>query len=179
MENKKNKHMFLWIYLVGVAGLVLLDQITKIIAEKHLYNQKPFVIIDGVFEFSYLRNEGAAWGLFSGQRVFFLIITVVLFIVVSYVVFRMPSIQKMIPLEMFCVLLGAGAIGNFIDRLLFGYVRDFVYFKLINFPVFNVADCYVTVSVILFIILVFFIYKESDMEFLKLSKENTNQENES
>lgn len=70
-----------------------------------------------------------------------------------------------------CILLAAGAIGNFIDRVRFGYVRDFIYFKIINFPVFNVADCYVTVSVIIFIILILFVYKnEDDFAFLSLKK---------
>ena len=70
----------------------------------------------------------------------------------------------------------SGAVGNFIDRVRFGYVRDFIYFKLINFPVFNVADCYVTVSVALLIILILFVYKEDDFGFLKLSKKGDNNE---
>ena len=172
MENKKNKHLFLWVYLAGMTALVFLDQITKILAENYLYNKKAFVIIDGVFEFSYLRNSGAAWGMLSGKRVFFLIITVFMLAVVTYAVFRMPNVKKMLPLEIFCILLGAGAIGNFIDRLMLGYVRDFVYFKLINFPVFNVADCYVTISVVLFVILIFFVYQEADFEFLKWKKKD-------
>ena len=73
-------------------------------------------------------------------------------------------------------LLVSGAVGNFIDRVRFGYVRDFIYFKLINFPVFNVADCYVTVSVALLIILILFVYKEDDFGFLKLSKKGDNNE---
>ena len=71
------------------------------------------------------------------------------------------------PLLITCTLLVSGAAGNFIDRVRFGYVRDFIYFKLINFPVFNVADCYVTVSVVLLIILILFVYKEDDFEFFK------------
>ena len=75
-----------------------------------------------------------------------------------------------------CTLLVSGAAGNFIDRVRFGYVRDFIYFKLINFPVFNVADCYVTVSVVLLIILILFVYKEDDFNFLKISKKGDNNE---
>ena len=78
---------------------------------------------------------------------------------------------NLIPVYITCILLAAGAIGNFIDRVRFGYVRDFIYFKIINFPVFNVADCYVTVSVIIFIILILFVYKnEDDFAFLSLKK---------
>ena len=78
--------------------------------------------------------------------------------------------SRYIPLLITCTLLVSGAVGNFIDRVRFGYVRDFIYFKLINFPVFNVADCYVTVAVILFIILILFIYKEEEFDFIRLSK---------
>lgn len=164
------RHIYLWIYFIGVAVLVIGDQITKVLAENALYNKKNFVIIDEVLEFSYLRNEGAAWGMFQGQRVFFLIITVILTTAIIYGVYRMPAVKRMIPLEIFCILLGAGAIGNFIDRLLYGYVRDFIYFKLIDFPVFNLADSYVTIAVVIFIILIFFVYKEDEFEFLKIKR---------
>lgn len=178
MEKKTNRHIFLWIYLLGVAGLVFIDQVTKIVAEKMLYNKKPYVIIDGVLEFTYLRNEGAAWGMLSGKRAFFLIITVIMLAVITYLVIRMPVTKKMAVMEVLCVLLGAGAIGNFIDRLEFGYVRDFIYFKLIDFPVFNVADSYVTVAVIIFIILILFVYEEEDFDFLKFSKKEEDKERE-
>ena len=62
------------------------------------------------------------------------------------------------------VLILSGAVGNFIDRVRFQYVIDFFYFKLIDFPVFNVADCYVTVGFILLLILILFKYKEDDFE---------------
>lgn len=169
MKKEKNKPVFLWIYLIGMAILVFFDQITKIVAENNLYNKNAFVIIEGVFEFSYLRNAGAAWGMLSGKRILFLLITAFMIGVITYVVIKMPVTKKMLPLECVCILLGAGAVGNFIDRLMFGYVRDFIYFKAINFPVFNVADSYVTIAVVMFVILVFFIYEEEDFDFLKIS----------
>ena len=101
----------------------------------------------------------------------FLVLTVIMICLITYVVLKMPLIIKYIPVYITCILLAAGAIGNFIDRVRFGYVRDFIYFKIINFPVFNVADCYVTVSVIIFIILILFVYKnEDDFAFLSLKK---------
>ena len=103
----------------------------------------------------------------SGARYFFLILTVVIVAIVIYVSIKMPHTNRMVPLRGTLILLSAGAVGNFIDRLCFGYVRDFIYFKLINFPVFNVADIYVTVSVIIFAILILFVYKEDEFEFIK------------
>lgn len=126
--------------------------------------------------FSYLRNSGAAWGMLSGKINLFLVFTVIVMLIVTYVIINLPATRKYIPLLITCTLLVSGAVGNFIDRVRFGYVRDFIYFKLINFPVFNVADCYVTVSVALLIILILFVYKEDDFGFLKLSKKGDNNE---
>ena len=70
------------------------------------------------------------------------------------------------------MMISAGAVGNMIDRVSQGYVVDFLYFKLINFPVFNVADIYVTVSVVCFAVLILFYYKEDDFSFLKKTGTN-------
>jgi signal peptidase II len=64
------------------------------------------------------------------------------------------------------VVLTAGALGNMIDRMFHGYVIDFLYFKLINFPIFNVADCYVCISAFLFFLAIMFYYKDGDFRFL-------------
>ena len=135
-----------------------------------------FKIIGDAFVFSYLRNSGAAWGMLSGRINLFLVFTVIVMLIVTYVIINLPATRKYMPLLITCTLLVSGAVGNFIDRVRFGYVRDFIYFKLINFPVFNVADCYVTVSVALLIILILFVYKEDDFGFLKLSKKGDNNE---
>lgn len=166
MDNKKKTGSIIT-YLVGVILLTFIDQITKVIAVDGLKGKTPFVIIDNVFEFYYLENKGAAWGVMSGARYFFLILTIVIIAVVIYISIKMPQTKRMLPLRYTLILLSAGAIGNFIDRLYLGYVRDFIYFKLINFPVFNVADIYVTVSVILFAVLILFVYKEEEFSFLK------------
>ena len=68
------------------------------------------------------------------------------------------------------MLICSGAIGNMIDRVSRGYVVDFFYFKLINFPIFNVADCYVTVAAFLLIVLIFFYYKEEELGWFTLKK---------
>ena len=71
-----------------------------------------------------------------------------------------------IKLHVALVFITSGAIGNLIDRVRLDYVVDFIYFSLINFPIFNVADIYVTLSTIYLVILLLFVYKESDLEFL-------------
>ena len=137
--NKKTKYN-----LIGLATAVLLialDQWTKALAVKHLMNQQPFVIWDSVFELHYLENRGAAFGILQGQKVIFLICTVLILAVLAFYYNRMPLEKKYQPLRVVGVLLGAGAVGNLIDRMVQSYVVDFLYFKLIDFPIFNVADC--------------------------------------
>lgn len=175
MNNKKRVFSLLF-YIIGIAVLTELDQITKVLAESKLMGKPDFKVIGDAFVFSYLRNEGAAWGMLSGKINLFLIFTVIVVLLVTYVIINLPVTKKYVPLLITCTLLVSGAAGNFIDRVRFGYVRDFIYFKLINFPVFNVADCYVTVSVVLLLILILFVYKEDDFNFLKISKKGDNNE---
>ena len=158
--NNKKKIFNLLFYIIGIVVLTELDQITKALAEAKLLGKPDFKIIGDAFVFSYLRNSGAAWGMLSGKINLFLVFTVIVMLIVTYVIINLPATRKYMPLLITCTLLVSGAVGNFIDRVRFGYVRDFIYFKLINFPVFNVADCYVTVSVALLIILILFVYKE-------------------
>lgn len=154
-------------YLVTITLLTAFDQWTKYIAVTHLKGKPPFVIIDGVFEFSYLQNSGAAWGILQGHQEFFYILTVLVFIFLIYAAIKTPYTRHYAPLHAVMTLLASGALGNFIDRLINGYVHDFIYFKLINFPVFNIADSYVTISMIIFIVIFLFVYKdESEFNYL-------------
>ena len=82
----------------------------------------------------------------------------------------MPLEKKYRYLEFLLIFISAGAVGNMIDRIRMNYVVDFFYFKLINFPIFNVADIYVSVSCVLLAILVIFYYKENDFAFLSRKK---------
>lgn len=155
--------------LMGVIGfiiLVLADQWTKKMAVLRLKDQDPIVLIKNVFELYYLENRGAAFGIFQGKRFAFLIITVVILLVLAYCFWNIPYTAKYMSLRCIIVLIGAGAVGNFIDRMSNGYVVDFFYFKLINFPVFNVADIYVTLSAVFLAILLLFKYKEEDLNVL-------------
>ena len=157
--------------LASVAALTLLDQITKILASDRL-EDGPFVIIPGVFKLRYLENRGAAFGMLQNQRVFFLVLTIVFLAIIARIYLKIPTDRKYLPLRILSIVVTAGAIGNFIDRLILVYVRDFLYFSLIDFPIFNVADIYVTVSAFVFFVLVLIYYKDSDLEFLSEKKDN-------
>ena len=106
-----------------------------------------------------------AWGLFQGKRMAFLIFTVPVLLLFSYMYCNIASLGgkfRIVKVLIVCVV--AGAIGNMIDRIRLSYVVDFLDFNLIRFPVFNVADIYVTVSAGLLILLFFFYYKEEELE---------------
>ena len=148
------------------ALLILLDQITKYAAVATLKGKESFTIIRGVFELHYLENQGAAFGVLQGKKFFFITVTLLMIVILIYIYGRIPMERHFYPLHGICIALFAGAIGNFIDRILHHYVIDFFYFSLINFPIFNVADIYVTCAMALFIILFLFYYKESDLERL-------------
>lgn len=149
--------------------LTALDQVTKIWAADALADG-PFVLISGVFELRYLENHGAAFGILQDARVFFIVLTAAFLIFMGYIFVRVPATKRMLPIRILIPVVSAGAVGNFIDRLLLGYVRDFLYFSLINFPIFNVADIYVTVSAFVFFIIIAFYYKDDDFDFMKGKK---------
>lgn len=151
--------------LVGVALLLVLDQLTKFYAITHLKENGPIALIKDVFEFHYLENRGIAFGLFQNKYMLFVALTVIILIVIGYFYIRIPDTKRYTPLRITLVLLTAGAIGNMIDRVYHNFVVDFLYFKLINFPIFNVADCYVTIAMGLLVILILFYYKEEELNF--------------
>lgn len=156
--------------IVAVGLLLAVDYYTKALAVLHLKNQNAVELIRDIFELRYLENRGAAFGALQGRQMFLLLCTAVVLIYLIYAFIRIPAKKKYVPLWFTMVLLFSGAVGNMIDRISRQYVVDFLYFKLINFPIFNVADCYVTVGVILLAILILFVYKEEDFDFLARKK---------
>ena len=146
--------------------LVCLDQLTKAMAVAHLKNTPGIDLITGVLRLEYLENRGAAFGIFQNQQWISLFLAAVFLIAALVFWVRMPAIPRMLPLRLITVVLAAGAIGNMIDRVVHSYVVDFIYFCLIDFPIFNVADIYVTCSCVLALLLVFFYYKDEEFDFL-------------
>lgn len=159
-------------YIIDFALLILFvasDQITKHFAVIKLKNQPAYNLIDGVLEFNYLENKGAAFGMLQNQKIFFVFVAIIFIGVIAFVIFRIPPSKKYRSLHLLLVMISAGAIGNLIDRLRFDYVVDFIYLVCINFPIFNVADILVTVSTIVLVIQILFVYKENDFNFLSFN----------
>ena len=171
--KSRGRHYISAILLVLVG--VWFDQFTKTLAVDHLKGQDPFILIKNVFQFEYLENHGAAFGILQNKQIFFFIIVLIISVFIIWFYLHVPMTKKLLPLRICAVFIFSGAIGNFIDRLKLGYVVDFFYFKLIDFPVFNVADIYVTVGTFILAFLLLFYYKEEDLDRiisqLKMKKE--------
>ena len=150
--------------LISIVVLVCIDQFTKYLVVGHLKDRPAYVLIRNIFQLEYLENRGAAFGILQNQRVFFYISVLLITAAVIWFYSKVPMEKKYLPLRICAVLILSGAFGNCIDRIRLNYVVDFLYFKLINFPIFNVADIYVTVAAFLLVILILIYYKEEDLE---------------
>lgn len=187
---KSSKQFFLSTVFVTV--LVLIDQITKSLAVAFLKGKPAIPIIKDVFELEYLENTSAAFGmdpisflhkifqfdifnnnpqLYLDVRMgFFYFLTFVIIVVLGLLYMRIPNEKRFRYLDWIVLFMIAGAIGNFIDRVVQQYVVDFFYFKLIDFPIFNVADIYVTCATVALLILGLIFYKDEDIERIFPSK---------
>ena len=183
--NKKSKKTLV-LSAIAVFVLVALDQLTKYLAVIFLKNKSAIPIIKDVFELQYLENQSAAFGmdpvsllheifhfeafennpqLFLDVKMgFFIVATIVILVLFVLFFLRIPAEKRFIFVDWILIFFSAGAIGNFIDRVSLNYVVDFLYFKLIDFPIFNVADIYVTCSAFALIALGLFYYKDEDFD---------------
>lgn len=193
MRTKTKKEFYRSTFFVAI--LVIIDQFTKVLAVAFLKDKQAIPIIKDVFELQYLENTSAAFGmdpisllhkifqfdifiqnpeLYLNVRMgFFYLLTIVMIWLLGWFYLRIPSEKRFRYLDWIMLFMIAGAIGNLIDRAVQQYVVDFLYFKLINFPIFNVADIYVTCAAIALLILGLIYYKDEDIERILPSKKNS------
>jgi len=164
--RKKNKWLF--VDIIAVMLLVALDQATKYLAVLTLKNKPAIPIIPGVLELSYLENHGAAFGMLQDQKIFFICMEILILALIIYVLIKCPKHKKYRLGRICLVFIAAGDVGNMIDRISQEYVVDFISLVLIHFPIFNIADMYVTFSTFILCFLLFFVYEEGDLYFLSL-----------
>ena len=138
------------IYILSAILIIAFDQITKILTVKNLRFGEVKEIIPNILSFTYVKNEGAAFGILQGARIFFIVLTIIVLIGAIYYIVKMRPTSR---LEKWALaLIAGGAVGNFIDRAHFGFVRDFIMVEFIDFPVFNIADCFVCIGAGLYIL---------------------------
>lgn len=140
--------------LIGIVGI---DYLVKLWAADVLAAKGSITLIEGVFNLTYAENTGAAFSMLEGKRLFFIILTLIMLGVIAYAFFI--EYFKGVWGKTTLVFIFAGALGNLIDRIVYGYVVDMFDFCLINFPIFNVADIFITVGGIMAVVYVIFIDK--------------------
>lgn len=191
--EKKNKKTLIF---SGIAVLVLvfLDQLTKYLAVRFLKGQAAIPIIKDVFELKYLENTSAAFGIdpisllhkffqfevfkqnpqfyLEVRMGFFYVLTIAMICLFIWIFKKIPNNKRFMFLDWIFIFITAGAIGNLIDRMMQQFVVDFLYFKLIDFPIFNVADIYVTCASVALIVVGIFYYKDEDIDMIFPSKKD-------
>lgn len=185
MNYKKIIRQNIIIQIILFFVLLAIDQLTKYWAVAGLKDKPAIVLIPNVLELRYLENNGAAFGFLQNQHWLFYVITVIVLAVIiffwirivrqsdRYINIEQEKFKKKTFLDRsflnyVLVFLAAGAVGNLIDRIAHTYVVDFIYFRLINFPIFNFADICVSCSAVVLVVFFIFIYKD-DPEFVLLS----------
>ena len=134
---------------VVCAGIVILDQLTKIAVQQWMTLHQSYPLLGDVVQFTYIRNPGAAFGITIGGRWLYLVLSIIACAVMIYYLVRLPSTERLGRYAIMIVL--GGALGNLIDRALYGEVTDFIDIgaEAYRWPVFNVADSAVTIGIIL------------------------------
>ncbi len=139
-------------YIILIILTFLLDQISKIIIMNKIDLNESITVIKGFFRLTYTHNIGAAFGIFGGKTVFIVIVS---FLILGYLLFELIKHKKKnITIDLGLSLLIGGLIGNLVDRLYYGYVRDFLDFKIFNynFAIFNLGDAFIVTGVLLFLL---------------------------
>lgn len=166
---KKLSHVL--VPLLFLAGMVGLDQWTKYLTIQHLSDGHEVKFLGNAVVFSFMKNHGMAWGLFQNAQFVLCLLTIIAIGIIIFLYVRTPFEKEYRPIRIAEVMLVGGALGNLIDRIFrlepgekffHGYVVDMIYVKAINFPVFNVADVFVSLAFLSFLFLLIFVYNEDE-----------------
>lgn len=138
-------------YLIGIVLLIVIDQVSKIFVDKHMIFGDSLPIIENFFHITYVQNRGIAFGIFQGKVDVISVATIIA--IIGIIVYFLKNVKKSNFFEkMAYIFIISGAIGNMIDRLLRGYVVDMIDFRGIWSFVFNIADIYINLGVILLLL---------------------------
>jgi len=137
-------------YLLLIIGLVLLDQFSKLLVVKYLSNNDSLIIINNLLKFLYIKNDGISFGILSGMRIPIILLSL---LIIAYMIYEYIHSNNKIHL-ISVILIISGALGNLIDRIFRGFVVDFISFSFFGYEasIFNIADSFITIGVIIYII---------------------------
>lgn len=143
----------MWVSAI-ILGIVIVDQLTKIVVDRTLFLHQSIPVIDNFFSLTYIRNKGAAFGILADSAAAFRLAILIVFSLVAIgfvisLIRRLPESEKWLTVSLAFIL--GGALGNLIDRVWRGEVIDFLdfYWSTFHWPAFNVADSFITVGVIM------------------------------
>lgn len=132
--------------------ILVLDLLTKYLVQKTMEPYQTIPVINNIFHITYVQNPGVAFGFLKGKTFFITAVSFVVILAVVFILIKYPIKNK--ALRVVLALILGGAVGNLIDRLRFGYVVDFLDFRI--WPVFNIADCAIVVGVVILAYLIIF-----------------------
>ena len=154
-----------------IVAVFVLDLVTKYCLDANLEYDQTYVIIPYIFNFKVIYNIGAAWGIMSGKQVFLIVLSIV-FLAIFVLNFIKEKNKTWLLTIAFSFLIG-GCIGNLYDRIVLGYVRDFIQFDFWqSFPIFNFADVFLSIGVLLFVIYLIIYFVKNNKKQDKKAKEN-------
>lgn len=134
------------IYILVPILILALDIFTKYLA-KTVFILNDITLIKDILYFTYVENRGAAFGIMQNKQWLFIVFTIVIILAMVIYLIKYKPQGKLLKLSL--VFIMAGGVGNLIDRIRLGYVVDFIDVRIINYPVFNVADCFVVIGAVL------------------------------
>lgn len=137
-------------YFILTTVLVLVDQLTKYLTVQNIALYESVEFIPKFLSFTYIQNDGAAWSILEGQMWFFYLVTIIVTLAIIYFLYTEGKKDRIFG-TILAIILG-GTLGNFVDRLLYQYVIDMIKVEFISFPIFNLADSFLTVGVIMLFI---------------------------
>lgn len=142
-------------YIISILLFLLTDQISKYLTVKNLAEYESYNVIKNVINFTHVHNTGGPWSIFESTPIIFIIMTLVV-LIIGFIYFKKHTPTHLLEKLSICLIAG-GALGNFADRIFRGYVVDMIDVNFFNYPVFNIADCYIVVGAILMCFYVIFL----------------------
>lgn len=165
IKEKIKENIKVWLaFILGTSMLQIINYAVKNYAEINQQNQPPRDLIPGILGLTYTENPGIAFGFMFGDpdvfRILASVLVIILLLSLVWIYKRLPLTKKAWFLRIPLILIFAGGLGNLIDRLMRGAVRDMLRFLFVDFAIFNVADIYITVGAFAFFIFSLTIAKE-------------------
>lgn len=144
------------IFFLLVPAIVILDQLSKVFAVKYLQPIGTYPLIKDIFHLTFVKNNGAAFSIFSNKQLFLIIVTLIVICLILGLMYKAVQEGATPWLIISLAMISGGAIGNLIDRMRLNYVIDYFEFRFINFAIFNVADVFIVLGTVLLCYLIIF-----------------------